>query len=52
MSSKSGNVFDSLGEAYMIKGDRERASQNYKRSLELDPTNANAVAMLKKLGAS
>jgi len=36
----------------MIKGDRERAIENYKRSLELDPRNANAVVMLKKLGGS
>jgi tetratricopeptide (TPR) repeat protein len=52
MFPRSGNAFDSLGEAYMIKGDRERAIENYKRSLELDPRNANAVAMLKKLGGS
>jgi tetratricopeptide (TPR) repeat protein len=50
MFSGSGGAFDSLGEAYMIKGDRERAIANYKRSLELDPRSANAVAMLKKLG--
>ena len=52
MFPRSGNAFDSLGEAYMIKGDRERAIENYKRSLELDPRNANAVVMLKKLGGS
>ncbi len=49
---KSSNVYDSLAEAYMISGNRELAIQNYRTSLELDPRNANAVAMLKKLGGS
>jgi tetratricopeptide (TPR) repeat protein len=47
---QSANVYDSLGEAYMVKGDRELAITNYKKSLELDPNNNNAVVMLKKLG--
>jgi hypothetical protein len=46
---KSGNVYDSLGEALMASGDNEGAIANYKRSLELDPKNTNAVEMLKKL---
>jgi tetratricopeptide (TPR) repeat protein len=48
---QSANVYDSLGEAYMIKGDKELAIRNYERSLELDPKNTNAVEMLKKLKA-
>ena len=48
--SRSSNAFDSLAEAYMTKGNRDLAIQNYKRALELDPKNTNAVAMLKKLG--
>jgi CubicO group peptidase (beta-lactamase class C family) len=47
---ESSNTYDSLGEAYMLNGDRELAVKNYKRSLELNPRNANAAAMLKKLG--
>jgi len=47
---QSSNVYDSLGEAYMVKGDRQQAIMNYKESLELDPNNSNAVEMLKKLG--
>src|SRR6185503_16297797 len=47
---KSSNVYDSLGEAYMAQGEKELAIQNYKKSLELDPKNNNAVEMLKKLG--
>lgn len=45
------NVWDSLGEGYMLNGDKELAIQNYKKSLELNPKNANAVIMLEKLGA-
>jgi cytochrome c-type biogenesis protein CcmH/NrfG len=46
---KSANVYDSLGEAYMINGDKRAAIENYKKSLELDPANENARKMLKKL---
>jgi hypothetical protein len=35
----------------MADGNKELAIQNYKRSLELDPRNDNAVTMLKKLEA-
>jgi CubicO group peptidase (beta-lactamase class C family) len=46
---QSGNVYDSLGEAYMKIGQKELAIQNYEKSLQLDPKNKNAVEMLKKL---
>ena len=46
---ESSNVYDSLGEACMNNGDRERAITNYKKSLELNPKNENATEMLKKL---
>lgn len=46
----SSNAYDSLAEAYTISGDKERAIQNYRTSLKLDPQNVNAAAMLKKLG--
>jgi mono/diheme cytochrome c family protein len=49
---QSGNAYDSLGEAYMIAGDRDRAIENYRRSRELDPANENAVEKLRELGAS
>jgi CubicO group peptidase (beta-lactamase class C family) len=48
----SANAYDSLGEAYMVKGDKELAIRNYQRSLELNPQNTNAVEMLKKLRAN
>lgn len=47
----SSNVWDSLGEAYMEAGQRELAIENYRKSLELDPGNENAVEMLEELGA-
>jgi tetratricopeptide (TPR) repeat protein len=48
---QSANVYDSLGEAYMINGDRESAIRNYQRAVELNPQNTNAIEMLKKLRA-
>jgi acetyl esterase/lipase len=48
---QSANVWDSLAEAYMNNGDKELAIQNYRKSLELNPKNTNAVPMLEKLGA-
>jgi tetratricopeptide (TPR) repeat protein len=49
---RSANAYDSLGEAYMVNGDKELAVQNYKKSLELNPNNANATEALKKLAES
>jgi tetratricopeptide (TPR) repeat protein len=46
---KGFNTYDSLGEAYMIAENTELAIQNYKKSLELNPQNTSAVAMLKRL---
>ncbi|MDQ3473492.1 MAG: beta-lactamase family protein, partial [Acidobacteriota bacterium] len=43
------NVYDSLGEAYMNKGEKELAIANYKKSLELNPGNEGGAQMLKKL---
>jgi tetratricopeptide (TPR) repeat protein len=45
----SGNVDDSLAEAYMERGDREPAISNYERSLEIDPDSDNAVVQLEIL---
>jgi CubicO group peptidase (beta-lactamase class C family) len=46
---QSANTYDSLAEAYMVNGNKEQAIANYRKSLELNPQNSNAVAMLKKL---
>jgi len=46
---ESANVYDSLGEAYLKNGDNTNALINYKKSLELNPQNTNAVEALEKL---
>lgn len=46
---KSGNVYDSLAEAYAKNGQKQLAIDNYRKSLELDPKNENAVNKLKEL---
>ena len=46
---QASNPYDSLGEAYMNMNERELAISNYKKSLELNPKNTNAVEMLKRL---
>lgn len=45
----SPNVWDSLGEAQMKAGDMKKAEEYYEKSLELNPQNANAKDMLKKI---
>jgi len=47
---ESGNVYDSLAEAYMNDGNKELAIKFYLKSLEKDPSNDNARGMLKRLG--
>jgi tetratricopeptide (TPR) repeat protein len=51
---QSANVFDSLGEAYALKGDKKNAIVNFKKSLSLNPPAAvkgNSEKYLKQLGA-
>jgi CubicO group peptidase (beta-lactamase class C family) len=43
------NTYDSLAEGYMNLKERALAVSNYKKSLELNPKNTNAVDMLKRL---
>ncbi len=47
--SKSFNVYDSLGEAYMKAKKYELAVINYKKSIELNPENSNGIKMLSEL---
>jgi glyoxylase-like metal-dependent hydrolase (beta-lactamase superfamily II) len=49
---ESWNVYDSLGEAYAVKGSTEQAIALYRRSLELNPENTNATQALERLTAS
>lgn len=46
---ESANVFDSLGEGYLLKGDKSRAIENYRKSLELNPDNEHAVFILSRI---
>ena len=46
---RSGNAFDSLGEAYLNAGEKGLAAENYKQSLLLDPKNDNARQVLRNL---
>ena len=48
---QSANVYDSLGEAYMLRGDKEKAIENYQKALALDPTMESAKQALIKLKA-
>jgi glyoxylase-like metal-dependent hydrolase (beta-lactamase superfamily II) len=48
---KAFNVYDSLGEAYMNKGDLRRAKRNYKKSIRINPENQNGIDMLEKLSS-
>lgn len=48
---KSSNVYDSYAEALMNLGKNDLAITNYKKSLDLNPNNQNAIDYLKKLGA-
>jgi predicted alpha/beta superfamily hydrolase len=47
----SANAWDSLGEAYLVKGEKERALSSYKKSLELNPNNNNANEKIKLLNS-
>jgi tetratricopeptide (TPR) repeat protein len=51
---ESPNVWDSLGEGYATKGDKEKAIPNFKKSLSMNPpanVKANSEKFLKQLGA-
>jgi len=45
----SGNAWDSLAEACMITGNNKEAIRYYEKSLQKDPGNENAKAMLVRL---
>lgn len=51
---KSANAFDSLGEAYFIKGDTKNAIVNFKKSLSMNPPDnvrLNSEKYLKQMNA-
>ena len=50
MYPEASNPYDSLGEAYFVARDPERAAANYQRALELNPASTNAREMLRRIG--
>ncbi len=44
-------IYDGLGEAYMLNGNKVLAIENFKKSLKLNPKDTNAEDLLKKLNA-
>ena len=49
MFPQASNPYDSLGEAYLKDGQKELALANYKKSVELNPGNAGAVQVIKRI---
>jgi tetratricopeptide (TPR) repeat protein len=43
------NTYDSLGEAYMMSGDKKMAIENYEKSMKLNPKSESGKAALAKL---
>ena len=46
---RSANVYDSLAEAYLKKGDKELAIKFYSKAVEIDPNFASSVEALRQL---
>jgi len=46
---ESYNTYDSLGEVYMLNGQKDLAIKNYAQSLVLNPKNVNAIEKLYKI---
>jgi CubicO group peptidase (beta-lactamase class C family)/tetratricopeptide (TPR) repeat protein len=47
---KEANLYNSLGEFYSRKGQRDEAVKSYKKEMELNPNSASAKKALEKLG--
>lgn len=45
----SPNVWDSLGEAYMVNGDYQQALTCYEKSIALNSSNANALSRIEQI---
>ncbi|GAB5565354.1 MAG: hypothetical protein Wins2KO_24170 [Winogradskyella sp.] len=46
---QNSNLFDSLGEVYFINEDYDKALENYKKALELNPKSENAKNYIEKI---
>lgn len=47
---KSSNVYDSYGEALLKSGEKEKAIENYLKSVQLNPGNDGGIKVLNDLG--
>ncbi len=45
----SANTFDSLGEAFLVIGDKDRAIENFRKSLQMNPKNTHAQEAIKEI---
>ncbi|MCI0606839.1 hypothetical protein L0156_27970 [bacterium] len=43
------NVYDSSGDASLVKGDRKEAIRYYQKPLEIDPFKTSALEILRHL---
>lgn len=50
LNPSSWNVFDSMGEAWLMKGDTIEAISNYIKSIQFNPNNTNGIEILSKIG--
>lgn len=46
---ESSNAFDSLGEVYILLGNKDEAIESYKKSVLIDQGNRNAIKVLQQL---
>jgi len=46
---KSANSYDSVGEAYLVLGDKERSLTNYQKAFAMDPDNFNAEDQIHQI---
>jgi CubicO group peptidase (beta-lactamase class C family) len=46
---KEADFYDSLGEAYLQLGEKEKAIENLRKAIELDPSNTHAKELLDQL---
>jgi CubicO group peptidase (beta-lactamase class C family) len=44
------NLYDSYGQILLSLGEKEKAIENYKKSVELNPNNQNGIRVLNELG--
>ncbi len=47
--NESANAWDSLGDGYKAKGDKELAIKSYKKAVEINPSNSSSKRKMKEL---